>query len=173
MLGLVIGFLGIVFLVIAENAPTQEKVSLTGMLAIIFCAAAWAIGSVMLSQQSSRTSSTRTTATQMLAGGSLLLIVATLAGEWSATNWELVSIKSLIALLFLIVGTLIAFSAYSWLMRSVPVTMASTYAYVNPVIAVVLGWALAGEHLTVHMLLASVIIISSVVLIIAQRKPNN
>ena len=103
---------------------------------------------------------------QMLAGGTLLLLTGLITGEFRELNLHNVSWLSLGALLYLIVfGSLLAFTAYSWLLGNVTPARASTYAYVNPVVAVLLGWSIAGEALTARMLLAACVIVASVVLI--------
>jgi len=108
---------------------------------------------------------------QMLAGGVLLTIAGMLRGEASALAFGGISLRSAGALVYLIVfGSLIAFTSYSWLLRVATPSLASTYAYVNPVVAVLLGWALAGEQLTLRTLLATIVIISAVVMITTHRE---
>jgi drug/metabolite transporter (DMT)-like permease len=110
------------------------------------------------------------TATEMLAGGAILLVVATVTGEWGQLNLQAISTESLLALAFLIVfGSLVAFSAYVWLLRNVSSARVSTYAYVNPAVAVLLGWALAHEEITLRTLLATAVIIGAVALITTAR----
>jgi drug/metabolite transporter (DMT)-like permease len=106
----------------------------------------------------------------MLSGGALLAAAGTLAGEWRAFSPVGVSATSAVALLYLIVcGSVVAFTAYSWLLRVVTPARASTYAYVNPLVAVFLGWALAGEQLTARTLTAAGVITASVVIIVTRR----
>jgi drug/metabolite transporter (DMT)-like permease len=111
---------------------------------------------------------------EMLLGGTILCTAGLFTGELSSLHLDAISLRSLLSIGYLIVfGSLVGFSAYVWLLRVVPAARVATYAYVNPVIALILGWALAGEVLTLRTLLASVIIISGVVLIVtggAQRK---
>ena len=103
---------------------------------------------------------------QMLAGGAALLVLSVLLGEPWAFDAGAVSLRSALGLLYLIVfGSIVAFSAYIWLLRVSTPTRVSTYAYVNPVIAVLLGWALADEALTVRMAVAAAVIVSGVALI--------
>lgn len=102
----------------------------------------------------------------MLAGGSLLLILALISGDAGRLNLSNASWTSIGAFFYLLVfGSLIGFTAYSWLLNNVTPSMATTYAYVNPVVAVFLGWLIAGEPLTRRILFAAAIIISSVILI--------
>jgi len=100
----------------------------------------------------------------------VLLVLGSLSGEWYGVRFDLISLQSTGALVYLMTfGSLIGFSAYIWLLRVVPASRVATYAYVNPVIAVFLGWALAGEELTSRMLIAAAIIITGVVVIINKR----
>ena len=103
---------------------------------------------------------------QMLAGGAVLLLLSVLLGEPWGFDPSAVSLRSALGLLYLIVfGSIVAFSAYIWLLRVSTPSRVSTYAYVNPVVAVLLGWALAGEALTVRVAVAAAIIVSGVALI--------
>jgi drug/metabolite transporter (DMT)-like permease len=103
---------------------------------------------------------------QMLAGGSLLLLLALVTGDPQRLNLANASWVSIGAFFYLLVfGSLVGFTAYSWLLRNVSPARAATYAYVNPVVAVFLGWLLASEPLTPRMLIAAAIIIGSVILI--------
>jgi drug/metabolite transporter (DMT)-like permease len=109
---------------------------------------------------------------EMVAGGTLLGFVGIAAGEPAALRVATVSTASLIAVGYLIVfGSLLAFSAYVWLLRAAPVSLVATYAYVNPVVAVVLGWALLDEAVTPPMLLAGAVIVVAVALIAGAAPP--
>jgi drug/metabolite transporter (DMT)-like permease len=106
---------------------------------------------------------------EMLAGGVLLLAAGLVTGEGARLELSQVSPRSVLALGYLIVfGSLMAFSAYIWLLRVSTPARASTYAYVNPVVAVFLGWALGGEPLTLRTLLAAAVIVAAVVIITYQ-----
>jgi drug/metabolite transporter (DMT)-like permease len=103
---------------------------------------------------------------QMLGGGSLLLLFALAVGDLQRLNLAAASWVSIGAFFYLLVfGSLVGFTAYSWLLRNVSPARAATYAYVNPVVAVLLGWLVAGEPLTFRMLIAAAIIVCSVALI--------
>lgn len=102
----------------------------------------------------------------MLCGGLALAIVGGLRGEWTTFDPATVSTRSVFAVLYLIVfGSLIAFSAYSWLVRAAAPALVATYAYVNPVVAVFLGWAIASERLDARSLVAGVLVLGAVALI--------
>lgn len=103
---------------------------------------------------------------EMLTGGAVLAVIAVVAGEGGHLDPSTFSLKSILALAYLIVfGALIAFTAYIWLLGVTTPARASTYAYVNPVVAVMLGWLLADERLDVRAALAVVVILSAVVVV--------
>jgi drug/metabolite transporter (DMT)-like permease len=110
------------------------------------------------------------TGMQMLAGGALLMVAATVRGEMAGFDPAQVSLRSVLAVVYLLAfGSLVGFTAYSWLMRVAPPVLVSTYAYVNPVVAVVLGWAIAAEPLTAGTLVAAAVILSGVALITSSQ----
>ncbi len=102
---------------------------------------------------------------EMLAGGAGLLVLGSLTGEWERLNLASISARSLWGLAYLIVfGSWVGFAAYTWLLRVAPTPLVSTYAYVNPVVAILLGHLLAEEPLTPRILMSTAIIIGSVAL---------
>jgi drug/metabolite transporter (DMT)-like permease len=164
MLGLLLGVVGMVVLVNPFNL--EGGIDLLGSTAIFLSAGAWAWGSLFSSKATLPSSPILTTGMQMLCGGGLLLLAGTFTGEWQTTDWTAVSQRSWLALGYLTVfGSLVAFSAYSWLTRVAPPAQVSTYAYVNPVIAVLLGWAFAQEVITGQTIIAAVLLVLAVVLI--------
>lgn len=171
-LGLVLGFIGVTLLIGGSGFSFESgNNQLIGAGLIIIGTLAWASGSLYGLRAPTPKSPILTAGMQMLAGGLTLLLVGTLLGEWKTFDAAKVSTNSLLALVYLIVfGSIIAFTAYSWLLKNVEPSLASTYAYVNPVIAVLLGWAIAGESLTGQMLLGAGVIVGSVVLITSQEK---
>jgi drug/metabolite transporter (DMT)-like permease len=113
------------------------------------------------------TSQPLATAMSMLAGGALLLALAGATGEYARLDLSGVSLKSWIAFWYLVLfGALVGLSAYLWLMRTTTPARAATYAYVNPVVAVVLGWLLAGEPLNPRVMIAAGVIVGAVALIV-------
>lgn len=109
---------------------------------------------------------TQPSARRFYSTGGLLLLVGTLSGEWGRLDLAKVTLPSLIALIYLIVfGALVAYTAYTYLIVHATPTRATTYAYVNPLVAVFLGWLFRGEPLTIKTLIAAAIIIGSVVII--------
>jgi drug/metabolite transporter (DMT)-like permease len=166
VLGLLLGFAGVFFLV----SPFREGVGieLRGAGLLVFAAASWASGSVYAQRARLPQGGFTSTACQMLAGGALLLTASAVAGEWGRFDPVAVSTRSAVAIGYLVVfGSLVAFSAYAWLVRvSQPATV-STYAFVNPAVAVFLGWLLAGEEVTGVTFGAGALILAGVVLITA------
>jgi len=105
---------------------------------------------------------------QMLAGGPLLLAAGTIDGEWSHVHLSQVSMSSLLAFIYLVlVGSLAGFSLFSWLVRTASPTLANTFSYVGPVIAVFLGWLILSEALTGTMLIAMGVILGGVALLVS------
>ena len=165
VIGLVLGLVGIVLLVGPANLAGGNSISTVGVIALIFAALSWATGSFYARHAPLPAASLMGTGMEMIAGGVLLLAAGALTGEFGQLRLDQVSPRSLAAVGYLIVfGSWVGFSAYTWLLRAVKPALSSTYAYVNPVVAVFLGWALAGEALTVQTLLAAAIIIAAVVI---------
>ena len=107
---------------------------------------------------------------QMLAGGMGLLLASGVMGEWGSVDLGAASMASVLAVAYLIVfGSLVAFSTYIWLLQNTTPAVASTYAYVNPMVALGLGWALAGEPLSSRTVLSAFIILSGVMIITTRR----
>jgi drug/metabolite transporter (DMT)-like permease len=110
---------------------------------------------------------------QMLAGGLVLLVFSVFTGDWQKLDIAQVSATSIYGVVYLIIfGSLLGFTAYSWLLKNAEPSMVATYAYVNPVIAVILGWLIAGETFTGQMLFGAGVIVGSVVLITSQGKSS-
>jgi drug/metabolite transporter (DMT)-like permease len=172
MAGLLVGFAG-VWLLVEANASAGGAAGGRALLATVVVMGAsvsWAVGSLYSMGARLPSSPPLSAGMQMLAGGALMFAAGTLAGEWKAFNPGAVSALSAGALIYLIVcGSVVAFTAYSWLLRVVAPARAATYAYVNPLVAVVLGWALAGEQLKARTLLAACVITASLVIIITRR----
>jgi len=161
--GLALGFVGLVTLI--KPSPAGG-VDLLGAAAILVASMSWAWGSMYSQRAPQPASPLAATGMQMLGGGSLLLLASLATGEPARFALAAVSVRSLLSLAYLVVfGALIAFTAYSWLLRVAPPVLVSTYAYVNPVVAVFLGWLLAGEPLTAGTLAAAAVILTGVGLI--------
>jgi drug/metabolite transporter (DMT)-like permease len=160
--GLVLGFMGLMLLV----RPGSGSVNALGAAAVVLASLSWAWGSIYGQRAPLPSSPLATTGMEMLSGGALLLLTSTLTGEPSRFALAAVSAKSLLALGYLVVfGAIVAFTCYVWLLRVAPPVLVSTYAYVNPVVAVLLGWLFAGEPLTSRTALAAAVILTGVALI--------
>lgn len=166
--GVLLGFAGVAVLVGPGAFEGNANVDLLGTIALVLGSLSWAIGALYSRRATLPASPTLGSGIQMLAGGALLVLAGLLVGEGpGSVDVAQVSATSLAALAYLVVfGSIIGFSAFVWLLRVEPPARVATYAYVNPVVAVALGWLLAGERLTGPMLLAAVIIIGAVALII-------
>ncbi|TMI19096.1 drug/metabolite exporter YedA [Candidatus Bathyarchaeota archaeon] len=165
VLGLVLGFGGVILLVgPGDLAGGGLNPLWVGVL--LFASLSWAIGSVYSRKASLPKTPLLGSGMEMLAGGVLLLLVSLVSQEWVGFQPSKISFLSLISFLYLLVfGSLIAFSSYVWLLTKTTTARASTYAYVNPIVAVFLGYFLAGEQLTLRTLLASTMIVIAVVVI--------
>ncbi len=169
-LGLAIGFVGVAILVGPIDLSGSNRMNMLGSIAIIFGSLSWAIGTVFSRRVNLAASPPMSSAQKMLAGGALLLIAGTLAGEWGRFDVAAISLRSGLAWGYLVTfGSLIAFASYVWLLHITTPTSLGSYAYVNPVVAVFIGWALAGEPLGPRTLLAAAIIIAAVALIVSFR----
>jgi len=166
-LGVVIGLAGVALLVSGEFGGNQKSSSaLLGAVVVLLSGLAWAGGSVYANHHRINASTSVASGMQMLAGGSLLLLAGLVSGDFKKLSLASASWVSIGALSYLIIfGSLIAFTAYSWLLRNVAPAQAATYAYVNPVVSVLLGWLIASEPIRPLTLVAATIIVGSVVLI--------
>jgi drug/metabolite transporter (DMT)-like permease len=171
-LGLAVGFAGVWMLISGRATDGAEAAGAgqwIGILAVILGAFSWAAGSIYGLRGSAPKSSLLTAGMQMMAGSISLLIVGLIRGEWFTFEPSAVSSSSIFGLIYLIIfGSLVGFTAYSWLLKNARPSMVATYAYVNPVIAVLLGWLIAGESMTGQMLIGAGIVVGSVVLITSQ-----
>ncbi len=166
--GLGIGFAGVALLVGPQAFVGGG--SSVGVLIVVGAAISWAVGSLYSRGARMPESPLMGNALEMLAGGGLLLLVALVTGEGGRLHLDHVTPRSAIALVYLVIfGSLIAFTAYIWLLRHAPVSHVSTYAYVNPVVALLLGIAFNGERLTPLTLLAAAVILAAVVVITTFR----
>lgn len=166
LLGLLLGLAGIGLLVEPGKLAGGSQMNAVGAVVLVFAALSWAIGSLYSRRARLPASPLLATAMEMLAGGVLLLMAGVVTGEVGHIRLAQISPQSLLALGYLILfGSLVGFTSYIWLLGVSTPARVSTYAFVNPVVAVFLGWALAGEPLTLQTLLAATIIVTAVVLI--------
>jgi drug/metabolite transporter (DMT)-like permease len=170
--GLAFGLAGVALLVGPIELGGGGRMQYLGAAAVVAGTISWATGSVFGASFRVPAVPRMAAALQMTMGGALLLTVGTLRGEWSHVDPAGISMRSGLSLLYLIVfGSIIAFAAYVYLLRVSTPARVGSYAYVNPVVAVFLGWALADEPVTGRTLLAAAVIITGVVLIVSGRRP--
>jgi drug/metabolite transporter (DMT)-like permease len=162
VVGLLAGFAGIALLTGPAAVPGGMNIDRVGASVLMLASFAWAAGSLFARRARISSSPVLSTAMQLLAGGVLLVIVGAAMGEWRRFDVAQVSSISLFAFAFLTVGTIIAYTAYNWLLTVESPARISTYAYVNPVVAVLLGWLIAGELLDLRTGIALVVILGAV-----------
>lgn len=162
IVGLLFGLIGVAILV----APTGDQLSAihpVGAAMLFFAALSWSVGSLLSRSARPPAHPLMAAAMQMLAGGSVLVLWATLAGEWSEFSLAEVSLRSVAAMAYLITfGSILALGCYVWLLRVTTASAVSTYAFVNPLVALWLGWAIAGESIGARVWLATVLIVGGV-----------
>ena len=166
VVGLAVGFGGVALLAWPSGSG---RIDVLGALALLVSGITWAIGSLYARRAPLPQRPLVNSSMQMLMGGGLLMVVAAASGELNDVGQP--SLRSILAMVYLVlIGAIVAFSAYAWLVRSVPMSLASTYAYVNPVVAVFLGWAILSEPLSVRTIAAGAIILGAVALIITPSR---
>jgi drug/metabolite transporter (DMT)-like permease len=163
-----LGFIGVAILVLPGDRP--DGATLLGLVLLVAAAACWATGSFLSTRLELPADPFVSTALQSLTGGAWVLLAGLLmgeAGEINAASWSLASIS---AFLYLIVfGSLFAFTAYVWLLQNAPISRVATYAYVNPVIALLLGWLILDENITSTMMIGAAVIVTSVAFIVRRE----
>ncbi|HNA89136.1 MAG TPA: EamA family transporter [Anaerolineales bacterium] len=174
ILGLAIGFVGIFILVgPAEFSGSEAKLNPFGVVALLGATILWAAGSTYSKTADLPKSSLMTTGAEMLMGSIGLLIVSLLTGELNGWNPAEVSTRSIVGLVYLItIGSIVGFGSYIWLLQNAPISLVATYAYVNPIVAVLLGYFFANEILEPRIFVATAIIIGAVIFINNKGKPK-
>jgi drug/metabolite transporter (DMT)-like permease len=166
--GVLMGFAGVALLVLPGDKP--EHAPIAGMLLLVLAAFFWATGTFYSRRLPLPSDPLLSTAVQMLAGGGVIFVAALGRGELASVNVGDFSMRSLVALAYLVVvGSLVAFTAYVWVLQHAPVSKVATYAYVNPVIAVFLGWLVLSEEITPFVLAGAAVIVSSVAFIVRKE----
>ena len=174
VVGIVLGFIGVALLVNPQSFTGISGIYIPGALALTFAAFSWAAGSVYARHAQLPKSQILSTALQLLTGGILLTAFSALSGEMFTVDFSQMTSKSLLSVLYLITfGSIIGYTAYSFLLKNVSPAKVSTYAYVNPVVAVFLGWLIAGEPISGRVILAAGIIISGVAFITVYKNKSS
>lgn len=164
--GLVLGFFGVMLLVGGVGSLGASSVDIVSAAILVSGAFLWANGSLYSRSTKLSASPLLGTAMEMTAGGLLLLLASLITGEWTRVRLDLVSVHSAASWVYLIIfGSLIGFTSYIWLLKMVSPSQVSTYAYVNPIVAMLLGWWLANEPITLRNIVAAAIILAAVVVI--------
>jgi drug/metabolite transporter (DMT)-like permease len=172
--GVVLGFLGVMVLFGPDVWQHNSELNVVGALAVLFGNFLWAAGTIYMRIVPMPASPVQSAAMQMLAGGASLGIAGALTGETSRFHFAAVTPQSWLALLYLAVfGSVIAFTAYTWLHVVERPSRVATYAYVNPVVAVLVGWALAHEPISVFTIVAMVVILIGVALVNSGTKSEH
>jgi drug/metabolite transporter (DMT)-like permease len=168
LVGLALGFCGLVVLLLPGSRPAEATVG--GVVLVLLGAAAWATGTFLSPRLRMPSDLLVSTAWQMVVGGAALLAGALVAGEPGDLHLADASTKSLLAVAYLVVaGSWVAFTAYAWLLQNVPLSKVATYAYVNPLVAVLLGWAILSEDVSLGTLAGAALIVTSVAVIVTRE----
>jgi drug/metabolite transporter (DMT)-like permease len=165
LVGVAAGFGGVALLIVPGDRP--QAAPLSGLLILVAAAISTALGAVATARLPLPTDAFLATALEMLGAGVLLLIVGALTGETRKLDLDQFSARSLVAFAYLVgVGSVLAYTAFVWLLQNAPVSLVATYAYVNPAVAVVLGWLVLSEEITVTMLAGALVIVASVAFVV-------
>ncbi len=171
IIGLIVGFVGVALLLEPWSQLDGRRLDLLGSAMLLAAAFSWALGSIYSIRAELPASLTLAAGMEMLAGGAMALVVGAGSGELFGMDFHAITLRAILALAYLIIfGSLVAINAYMWLLRVANPAWVSTYAFINPVVAVFLGWALGGESLTTTTLMAAAMIIVSVFLVTIYRK---
>ncbi|MEV0153477.1 EamA family transporter [Micromonospora sp. NPDC050686] len=168
--GVTVGFVGLVLLVLPRGS---DAVPLAGALTVVVGATCWSVGSFLSGRLRMPDDPFVATVYEMVAGSVLLVVLGAARGELSGFDPAQVSTRSWLALGYLTVaGSLVAFTAYVWLLHHAPISLVATYAYVNPAVAVALGALLAAEPITLPVVLGGAVIVAGVALVVSTERPR-
>jgi drug/metabolite transporter (DMT)-like permease len=168
IIGLLIGFAGVLILFADKKSLdfAGNKMKLISFFVMLGGAICWATGSLFLKYKSVKASTGMKAAIQMIAAGIVFFLVSIISGEYQHTEWQNISRSSVLAIIYLvIIGSLIGYMSYVWLLSVRSAAVVGTYAYVNPVVAVFLGWLIASEQIVARQIIALAIILSGVILV--------
>jgi drug/metabolite transporter (DMT)-like permease len=166
--GVVVGFAGLALVVLPGDRPGNAP--LWAVLLLVAASLSWGAGSFYSKRLPLPEDALASTAFQMLTGGLAMVVVGLIAGEAGDVHLSKFSGESVLAFAYLIfVGSLLAFTAYVWLLRNAPITTVATYAFVNPVIAIFLGWAILSEDITLNVVAGAAAIVLSVAAVVRRE----
>ena len=164
LIGLLLGLVGVALIIGADLQTGRAQI--LSSIAVLIGTASWSIGMVYSRSAALHPDDKMAAAMSLLAGAVMLFLIGTVTGEAVQLDVALVSMKSLLALGYLaIAGSLVAYTAYFWLLNRFSPTLISTHTYVNPVVALVLGWSIAGESLSAWFILGGVVVIAAIALV--------
>src|SRR5712671_1300460 len=163
-LGLLMGLGGVAILTAPEL--TSGSSLTVGIIAVLVGAASWAVGVCVSPRLRLPKDALGRTAVPLVCGAAMLLMAAGVTGEFSAVHWSAISLRSILGLAYLIAfGSVVAFTAYTWLLQHCSPTLVATHTFVNPLVAVLVGWLWASEPISLRIIVATVVILGSIVLI--------
>lgn len=170
LLGVAVGIAGMATLVMQDKLIADRNTAL-GVLVIFIGILSWGYAAIWVGRAKLPASSMQTAAIQMLGGGSALLVVSLINGDWQTFHWQEVTQKSALAWIYLVLlGSILAFSAFNYLLARVSPEKVVTTNYVNPVVALFLGWSFNNEIITGQSLIASVLLLMGVFFIVSKKK---
>jgi drug/metabolite transporter (DMT)-like permease/GNAT superfamily N-acetyltransferase len=168
LLGVVIGFGGVGVLMLPGERPAGLTIG--PMLVVVAAAACWAIGSYYGRRWPLPRDTMLSTALQMVTAGAIMIAVGGVVGEFGSVDVGNFSTKSIAGFVWLVTaGSLVAYTAYTWLLKNAPISRVATYAYVNPVVAIFLGWLLLNESITATIVVGATLIVASVALVVSRE----
>lgn len=166
MAGILVGLAGVAVLVVHPGGSESKGVDTIGILALLVASISWSFGSLYSRTAKLPASPLMSTALQMIIGGILLSMASLFLDDWTKLHVTQISLRSWVALGYLILfGSILAYTAYIWLLKNAEPSLVSTYAFVNPIVAVFLGWLLADEQMTTQSWVAAAMIIAAVAII--------
>jgi drug/metabolite transporter (DMT)-like permease len=169
--GVAVGYLGLAILLLPGGRPGE--VSLDWALVLCAGAFAWSVGSFYSRQLPLPDDAALATAATTICGGAVALTVGLVVGEGSELNFGALSGRSLVAFVYLIlIGSVVGFSAYVWLLKNAPISKVATYAYVNPVVAMFLGWLILSEDISLSSLGGAAVIVASVAFVVTRESAD-
>ena len=169
-ISLLVGFVGVAWLAAPWEAAAQGGLHVPGVIAILGACVFWAIGSIYSRHAKHGADALLAASVQMLAGGASLTLLGFGVGEQAVLDVAAISARSWVAFVYLvIVGSLIGFSTFVWLIKHSTPARVATYAYVNPIVAVFLGWLVLHEPITSRTIVASIVIVAAVVIVTTEK----
>jgi drug/metabolite transporter (DMT)-like permease len=171
LVGVAIGFAGLALLLLPGSRPAEATAG--GVALVLLAAFLWATGLFLSPRVPVPPDLLASTAWQMVCGGAVLLVCALFAGEPNDLHLADAATKSLLAFVWLVTaGSWVAFTAFAWLLQNAPVSQVATYAYINPLVAVILGWAILDETVSAGTIAGAALVVASVAAIVSRESPR-